>query len=307
MAAEIIMAQVDAATQTSQLLAMSGKTFTVGKVAAAGEGMRNILTLTPTGNAGGAVAIKLEGARQMTDLAVLSGKTVTIAKPSMIAGGASNWLAIQPVSAGAAKASASSATLIKLEGTRQGMQAASLTGQKFTIAQPMMAGKGAGSTLFLQPAGGGDLVALKMANAAPTVSSMVGKSVTIVKAPLIAGGKTGTSWLAIQPTAAATTAKLASGASVATATSVGSGTVQAKTIAMTTPLAPKAAVTAGSAVKGSGMGLAAATKSGSIWKGTGAGLGLGLGLGIWGPVIVAGVGVAAIYGYVRVNRSKEEA
>lgn len=302
MAAGMIMAQVDNANQASQLLAMSGKSFTVGKISAAGNGLQNMLTLTPTGNAGGAVAIKLEGTRQMMDLAALSGKTVTVAKPAMMAGGAGNWLAIKPVAAGAtAKATAGSATLVKLEGARQSMQAAGLTGQQFTVVKPVMAGGAGNSTLFLQPAGGGDIVALKMANAAP-MSGMVGKSVVVGKAPLVAGGKTGTAWLSLKPVAAATTAKTVAGGTVVAgaATATPANAIQMKTVAMTkvAVASPKAAAAGAIVAKGGATG-------GTIWKGTGLGLGVGLGLGIWGPIIVAGVGAAAVYGYVKSRKTAE--
>ena len=295
MAAGIIMAKVDAANQASQILAMSGKTFTVGKVAGTGNGVANLLTFTPTGGqAGGTVALKLEGTRQMVDLAAMSGKTVTVGKPAMMAGGTNNWLAIQPVTVGATKASAAStASLIKLEGARQGLTAASLTGQKVTVVQPMLAGKGAGSTLFLQPAGGGKLVALNMANNSTTTASLVGKSFTVGKAPLVAGKVGGSSWLVLKPAVATKT--IVTGTVVAAAP-----TVQAKTVAMTTTTPPKIAASSTGIAKSS-----AVVKGGTIWKGTGAGLGLGLGLGVWGPIILAGVSAAAVYGYVRSRKDSE--
>jgi len=299
MAAELIMAQVNNANQTAQALAGAGKTFTVGKVTAAGGGMRNMITLTPTGNASGTVAVKLDGARQMGDLAALSGKTVTVAKPAIIGGG-NNMLAIKPVAASVTKASAaSSVSIVKLEGARQGMQAAALTGQKFTVVKPVIVGNNAASTLFLQPTGGGNLVALKMANAAPTTGGLVGKTVVVGKAPLVAG-KTGTTLMALKPVVAATTAAkgavgaaAAAAATTATASPATTGSVQMKSIAMTTKVAvPAKAATGAAAVKST-------VASGTIWNGTGVSLGLGLGLGIWGPVIAAGVGAAAVYGCVR--------
>ena len=215
---QVIMAQVNAANQVSQLLAASGsKTFTVGKVSASAGNAGGMITLTPSGG-GSAVAVKLEGARQAADLSGLVGKTVAVSKPSVLAGAGAgnNWMMLQPVKAGTAKVAGSSVTMLKLEGARQGMTAASLTGQKFTVVQPMMAGKTAGSTLFLQPASGGDLVALKMANTAPAASGLVGKTVTVSKAPMVAGGQKG-AWLALKPAGGAVAAKAAVPAVAATA------------------------------------------------------------------------------------------
>jgi hypothetical protein len=319
MAAEIVMAQVDGAAQVSQLLAASGsKTFCVGKVAtAAGAGAaNNIITLTPSAG-GSAIAVKLEGARQTAELTSMVGKTVAIGKPSMMAGAGAvnNWLIFQPVGAGA-KVAGTSATLFKLEGARQGMQAAALACEKFTVVKPMMAGKGATSTLFLQPAGGGDLVALKMANGANAASGLVGKTVIVGKAPAIAGANA-SSWLVLKPAATATGAKAAG---TATAAKVAAPmAAKAKAVAMTAPMAKfqtVAMTTAPAAGAGAGATGASVAKSavstgaiakgaatgGTIWKGTGLSLGLGLGLGAWGPVILAGVGVSAAYGYWRTRR-----
>ncbi|MBT3310018.1 MAG: hypothetical protein HOL04_09345 [Gammaproteobacteria bacterium] len=216
---QIMMAQVDTANQLTQLLAASGsETFKVGQIASAtNAGGGGMITLTPSAG-GDVVAAKIESARQMADVSTLVGKTVAVSKPSMMAGAGvtNNWLMMQPVHAGAtSKLVGSSATMLKLEGTRQGAQAAALMGQNFTVVKPMMAGKTAASTLFLQPAGGGDLVALKMANATPAASSLVGKTVTIGQAPMVAGGNNAGTWLVLKPSAAATAAKSASGVAAA--------------------------------------------------------------------------------------------
>ena len=298
MALPIVMAQIDGANQVSSILAATGSTtFKVGQVSAATNGgAGNLMMLTPT-SGGSAVAVKLEGARQVADLSALVGKTVAIGKPSMMAGvGAGNsWLMFQPVQAGAAKATLSTTTLLKLEGARQGAHAAALTGNEFTVVQPMMAGKGTASSLFLQPVGGGDLVALKMANATPTISTLVGKTVTIGKAPLVAGGNTGC-WVALKPTAVATASKAAGGT---VAVKAAAPIVKAKSVAMTT-MSPAAKVAGGA-----NFAKGAAT-SATIWNGSGLSLGLGLGLGIWGPVIVAGIGATAMYGYIRSRREEAE-
>ena len=271
MAEQILMAQVDTANQVSQLLAASGsKTFTVGKVSAVAGNAGSMITLTPS-TGGSAVAVKLEGARQMADISSLVGKTVAVSKPSMMAGVGvgNNWLMLQPVKAGAAKVAASSATMLKLEGARQGMQAASLTGQKFTVAQPMMAGKTGASTLFLQPANGGDLVALKMANASPAISGMVGKTVTVGQAPMVAGGQQG-AWIALKPAAGATASKVTGGAAAAKVAAPAA--VKAKSVAMVAPLAKAQTVAMTSTVPAAKAMLAKAVGGGGVTAMAGMGM-----------------------------------
>ena len=233
MAAEqMVMAQINNGSEFSQLITATGsKTFTLGKVTAAKAGGA-MLTLTPT-TGGSAIAVKLEGARQTAEMTSLVGKTVAISKPTMGAGAGltNNWMIFQPVKLGAAKATASTATLFKLEGTRQGLQAASLTGQEFTVVKPLLANQATTSTLFLQPTAGGNIVALKTANAAPVAASMVGKTVTIGQAPMVAGGNQGT-WLVLKSTAGATTAKAAGTVAAAKGSAVAMKTAVAPTLKM---------------------------------------------------------------------------
>ena len=98
MAEQIIMAQVDAANQVSQLLAASGsKTFTVGNIASATANGGSMVTFTPAGG-GNAIAVKV-GTAKAAGLSSLTGKTVAISKPSLLAGTGmgNNWLMMQPV------------------------------------------------------------------------------------------------------------------------------------------------------------------------------------------------------------------
>ena len=328
MAVPIIMAKVNGATQVSQLIAASGsETFTVGKIATVAGG-GGIVSLTPSAG-GTAIAVQLENARQATELSTIVGKTVTVGKPSMLAGvgAGNNWLMFQPMKAGAAKASVSTATMLKLEGANQGIQAAALTGKEFTVVQPLMTGNQTASTFFLQPTGGGNLISLKMAHAAPAASSMVGKTVVIGQTPIVSGGAQGT-WLAMKPAAGATISKVAGGtvaakAAGAAASKTAGGTVVAKaagaavsksaggTVAAST-VAPSVAKTAVAAmtvnVTGAGamgVGAAAGAAGGAILHTSGLTLALGI-IGGLGPVILVGAGVGAAYGFWRKHQKSHE-
>ena len=300
MAAPIVMAKVKGATQVSQLLASSGsKTFTVGKVTtAAAAGGSSIVSLTPTAG-GTAIAVKLEGARQAAELSPIVGKTVAIGKPSTLvgAGAGNNWLMLQPVQAGATKASVSTATMLKLEGTNQGIQAAALSGKEFTVVKPLMAGNQTASTLFLQPTAEGNLISLKMANAAPAASSMVGKTVVIGQAPIVSGGAQG-SWLVLKPMAGATIGKAAGGTVAAKAAGTAASKAAGGTVAAKTMGAAGVAGVAAGATGPTAAGAAAAGAGGAMAHTTGLSLALGF-LGGLGPVILTGVGIGAVYGIWR--------
>ena len=233
-----------------------------------------MVTFTPAGG-GNAIAVKV-GTAKAAGLSSLTGKTVAISKPSLLAGTGmgNNWLMMQPVTAGAAKTGASSVSLLKLEGARQGAQAAALTGQNFTVVKPMMAGKTTTSTLFLQPAGGGDIVALKMANTTPALSGLVGKTVTVAQPPMVAGGQT-SAWLALKPATAATTGKVVGGATVAAGPAftpvamTNNGGAVAMTANLETP-----AMRAGVEIENEGAAKAATAKGGTVKAGAGkAGMG----------------------------------
>ncbi|MBF0470155.1 MAG: hypothetical protein HQL48_02150 [Gammaproteobacteria bacterium] len=363
MASGIVLAKVEGTRNASQIMALGGKTFTVGHVKTAGAGLSNMVTLTPAGG-GAPIAVKLGGARQVADLGAMVGKSVTIGKTPMMAAGGGKWLVLAPAGAAGASgqaAAASSATVLQLEGARQGMEAATLTGKTFTVAHPMVMGETAGGKwLFLQPQNGGDMVALKMANTAQA-TGMIGKTVTVGAPPMVAGN-TG-HFIALKPVAASAAAKggtaglaaksmAAKGAAAkggaamaapkcaAAAKTVavaapkcamaGAGGASMQTVAMTNVVAPAGAATTaaaaapaaagtaaqtGTAAAKAGTAMAATTKAttagaavkgGTIWKGTGMSLGLGLGLGVWGPIILAGVGATAAYGYFRGRKAETE-
>ncbi|MEO5337054.1 MAG: hypothetical protein H7841_09190 [Magnetospirillum sp. WYHS-4] len=296
MVAEIVMAQVDGATQAAQLAALAGNTYTVGNVSTSGQGLGSWLFLTPDGGAGSTVALKLESARQVTELSALVGKSVTVAKAPVVTGSTvGKWLVLKPLAGGTVKAAAagSSLSLLQLEGAKQGLHASSLVGKTFTVINPPMLGKGASKWLFLQPVGGGDIVALKTADAA-SATSFLGKTVTVGKAPLMAGDP-GTTWLALKPVASATATK-------ATA----SGSALAKAAALTKPAVGLSKIAVGSGKAIVGATAVKTVAAGTIWTGTGLSLGLGLGLGAWGPALLAGVVGLAGYGYYRNRRARAE-
>ncbi|MBF0394985.1 MAG: hypothetical protein HQL38_20100 [Alphaproteobacteria bacterium] len=107
--------------------------------------------------------------------------------------------------------------MAKVEGTTQAALLSSMTGNSYTVGQVTATGNGMGHWLFLNPAGatvGKGAVALKLEGASQVaqLSGMVGKTVTIGKAPLVADGVG--KWLVLCPKAgiAAKGAAVAAGA-----------------------------------------------------------------------------------------------
>jgi hypothetical protein len=339
MGPNIVIAKVAGTTQAAQINAMAGKAYVVGKVTAAKEGLGSWLFLSPTGGAGtagGTTAIKLEGTRQMAQLMPMVGKTVVVGKSPAVAGGIGKWIVLQPTvgaaakgaavagvgaaGMGAGKAAAASQldkmVMLKLEGGRQATQAAMLQGKTFTVVNPMVAGKGVGKWIFLKPAGAGagadSLVALKLSGGktAAAVPSLVGKTVTIGKAPMVAGSSAG-KWLVLQPSIGAV-GKAAAGAGTAGASKfVTVGATAGKSApAMGTGIKGSIAAAAGkgaigkTAVTGAAVAAKSTAATGTIWTGTGLSLGLGLGLGAWGPAILLGAATAG--GYYYFGRKKKD-
>ena len=237
MAVETLMFKLEGLRQASQVSALSGKTFTVGKVTAAGDaagkGIFKWLFLVPQGEAAGStVALKIEGGRQVAQLAGLAGKTVTIAPSPVVVGGTGKWLVLNSgagaataakvaaVGAGGAAAkgaAGSSMVLMQLEGVQQAAQVKAMAGQTFTVIQSPVVGGAAKGWLFMKPtaaAAGKDIVALQVQNGtAANLSGMVGKSFTLFKAPL-AGGNTTGSWVVLQPASGAAAKGVAGGAAL---------------------------------------------------------------------------------------------
>ncbi|MBF0268897.1 MAG: hypothetical protein HQL44_09910 [Alphaproteobacteria bacterium] len=315
---QMIMAKVEGTTQAALLSSMTGNSYTVGQVTAAGNGMGHWLFLNPAGGATvgkGAVALKLEGARQVAQLSGMVGKTVTVGKAPLVADGISKWLVLCPKAGIAAKGAAVAAgaggltaaatqgggngmIMMKLEGARQAGQVQMMTGKTFMVAKTTAAGNGAANWLFLQPVGETaatmkDLVVLKVQHGAGQLPWLVGKTFAIGEAPMMAG--TTSKFLVLNPVTGVA-AKGAVGSAIAA-----KGAMQ--TVALQT--AGKAAV-AGSVAKGAAAGAASkgAAAVGTLWTGTGMSLGLGLGLGAAGPVILGGVIAAAGYGIYRYRKAR---
>ena len=126
----------------------------------------------------------------------------------MVAAGAGKWLVVKPVAGmatkdamvgmGAAEAdwprvSLNKMVMLKLEG---GRAAAGAMLQDSPSSSPIGGRRqGVGKWLFLKPVGGSvgsqDLIAIKLSNgkAAAAVPSLVGKTVTIGKSPMVAGSQ----------------------------------------------------------------------------------------------------------------------
>ena len=121
MAVEAMIFKAESVAQASKLSAAAGKTFTVGKVAAAGNGMGKWLVLDPIAGAGkSSIAVKLEGTRQISQLSGLAGKTVTVGKAQVVAEGAGKWIVLNPATGGAAKTAAGSGILKSAAGKSVG-------------------------------------------------------------------------------------------------------------------------------------------------------------------------------------------
>ncbi|CAK0753064.1 Magnetosome protein MamD [Azospirillaceae bacterium] len=96
--------------------------------------------------------------------------------------------------------------LAKVEDTAQAAMLSGLTGKSFTVAQVTTAGNGLGTFVFLNPDGGvtaagQGAVALKLEGTRQMaqMSGLIGKSVTIGKAPMMVGGVG--KWIAFCPNA----------------------------------------------------------------------------------------------------------
>lgn len=175
MAAETLMFKMEAA-QAANLASMTGKTYTVGKVSAVGTGMNKWLFLQPVGAKAGAgtVALKIEGGRQLAQLGALAGKSVTIGKsPTIIGGVVSNYLVLHP--AGSASAAAAAATA-----------AAGTAGQ----------GKAASGMMMMKLEGTRQVAQMKV---------LSGKTVTVVKSPIMGGAAK--NWLFLKPAGGAVAGK----------------------------------------------------------------------------------------------------
>ncbi|WP_068493365.1 magnetosome protein MamD [Paramagnetospirillum marisnigri] len=292
---DLLLAKVESAMQASQVSALAGQTATVTKVSAA----TNLATITPTAAGQAPIIVKLDATRQVVELQALVGKTVMVGKTPAAIGGIGNWIALTPVTGAKAAAAATGAgqlVMMKVEGTAAAVNLPALAGKSFTIAQPpVAAGTKAAGMLYLNPVGGGDLIAINVQNAATQTGGLVGKTFVVAPSPVI-GGTTG-KFLVLKP--------LTAGAGKA----VGGGAIAAKFIpAAVTGTGGAAAVGAGSASSlltagaGTVTPITAAGTSSAMLSAKGLGLGLGLGLGAWGPFLLGAAGLAgaaALYVWAR--------
>jgi hypothetical protein len=198
---DLLLAKVESAMQASQVSALAGQTATVTKVSAA----TNLATITPSAAGQAPIIVKLDATRQVAELQALVGKTVMVGKTPAAIGGIGNWIALTPVTgakaAAAAGAGAGQLVMMKVEGTAAAVNLPALAGKSFTIAQPpVAAGTKAAGMLYLNPVGGGDLIAINVQNAATQTGGLVGKTFVVAPSPVI-GGTTG-KFLVLKPLAA---------------------------------------------------------------------------------------------------------
>jgi hypothetical protein len=332
-ASEALIFKLEGVQQAAQVAGLGGQTFTVGKISTAGNtGLSKMLFLEPTAvGAKGSVALKIEGTRQIAQLSGLTGKTVTVGTSPATLGGTGKWLILNTgkgatVATGAGTSVAAAKAqmvLVKAEGGRQAVDTAAMAGKTFTVMKPpMMGGVNNANWMFLQPSTGAGvagekIVMFKVQGGVGTTSvkSLIGKSFTVSKAPMVAGAA-GPQWLAFKPATSlaakgtiATTAAVKGKAGVAAKTAANSKAgVVAKTAAngKAGVAAKTAAVAKAQTGKVAALQTAKAVGGGTIWNGTGMSLGLGIGLGAWGPIIALGVAVASIgaYGYYKNNKDE---
>ena len=160
-----------------------------------------------------------------------------------------------------------------------------LTGKTFTVGQVTTTGNGAGKWLLLQPKGvsaasaAKGSVILKM-EGNRQLMALVGKTVTVGKAPVMGAGAGAGKWLALHPAATAAKGAFAGGSGVSAILTAAKAPAVASTATTATTVA-KVAAGGATAAKTSAV-------AGTIWSGTGLSLGLGLGLGALGPALLAG-------------------
>jgi hypothetical protein len=283
MASEAILLEAANLAQAAQLNGLAGKSFVVGSVSSVGAGPGSWLALDPVGGAGsGSFLVKLEGTRQAAQISGLAGKTVTMGKAPVVIGGVGKWVALIPGMGATAAGTGAGTVMMQVEGARAvGM---GLSGKTFTVVQPTTVAAQGQNWLYLKPTaaatgkGGTSLIALKMQDAAGgNLSSLIGKTVTVSKGPIAAGGAG--EWIVLNP--------------------VGAGAAKGAT----STAAAGWAKAAGGKSAGS---MAAKGAGGSIFTGTGMKLGLGLGLGAWGPALLLGAIGLGVYGYMK-SKSEAEA
>ncbi|MFN3075434.1 MAG: magnetosome protein MamD [Alphaproteobacteria bacterium] len=325
---EMVMAKVEGTTQASLLSSLAGKSYTVGQVTAAGNGLGTWLFLSPeagSASAGqGAVALKLEGTRQMAQMSGLVGKTVTVGKAPTVVGGVGKWMVLYPSASGLAAGGAASASagaaavtakglagsqvlMLKLEGTKFASQVPFMAGKSYTVIKATSAAGANSKWLFLQPVGEAskEIVVLKVHNGAAQLPWLVGKTYTVGNTPLVAGANA-SKYLILHP------ATGLAGKTVAATTVAAKGMTAAAPSMKTVALQAAAGGGAGTAAATTGKSLAVATAAkgaatGTIWSGTGLSLGLGLGLGAAGPLILGAVIAATGYGIYRFRKNSAPA
>jgi hypothetical protein len=181
--------------------------------------------------------------------------------------------------------------MFKLSGAAQAAQVPTLAGHSFTVGNTVAAGDGVANWLFLNPVSGGGadrMVALKLEGARQSgqLSGLVGKTVTVGKAPL--GASQAGKWLILHPGMGGMVGKGAAG---------GGGLAMQQMAFKTGENEMETASAKAAAGGGKGAGAKGAMggkcalggKGGAMGLGAGKGMGPGAGLGM-GPGAGLGMG-----------------
>ncbi|MEO5373285.1 MAG: hypothetical protein H7840_03280 [Alphaproteobacteria bacterium] len=206
--------------------------------------------------------------------------------------------------------------MMKVEGATQASQLPFLTGKTFTVIKTTATAGGTGKWLFLQPVGDAasaakDIVVLKVKGAAGQTPWLVGKTFTVGKAPLVAGGNAA-NYLVLHPVTGAVgksaVGVLGAAKGMTAARVVEGGAAKCLTPTMTTVALQTGTATAGKTATAATAATAvtvakSAAGAGTIWTGTGMSLGLGLGLGAAGPLVLGTIIAAAGYGIYKYRKN----
>jgi hypothetical protein len=156
----MIMMKLEGAKHAAQLPMITGKTFTVLKTTAVGNGAANWLFLQPVGETANVVKdlVVLKVQHGAGQLQWLVGKSFAIGESPIMAGTTSKFLVLNPVSGAAAKSMAGTAIAAKGAMQTVALQTAGKTAVAGTVAKGAVAaatGKGAAGAVGTLWAGTG--------------------------------------------------------------------------------------------------------------------------------------------------------
>lgn len=133
-----VLLKLETATQGTDLATIAGKSYTVAKTAATGNGVGKWLVLIPQGGGkvatDGVVVLKVKSGSQLA--ANLVGKTFSIAQAPVVGQGAGHYLILQP-NAASAKALLSSSGAVAPGAASQGLTAKLVNGITAAVPPPV--------------------------------------------------------------------------------------------------------------------------------------------------------------------------